>query len=301
MIVCAEHLTKKFGPTEVVKAINFSVRRGECFGMLGPNGAGKTTTIRMIYCACPQTSGTLSVFGLDVQRHPRKIKERLGVVPQDNNLDEDLTVIENLTMYARYFGIPGPEARHRAGSLLDFVQLASRSGDRIAALSGGMKRRLILARGLINSPELLILDEPTTGLDPQARRLVWQKLRQLKEGGTTIILSTHYMEDAEQVCDRVAIMDLGRIILTGNPLQLVHQIVGTQCHELEPAPGTDGLLDRRLKETGILFHKQGLTYYVFPDSAAGWSAEGIPHRRLLYRRATLEDLFLKLTGKELNQ
>ncbi|MBI4455654.1 MAG: ABC transporter ATP-binding protein [Acidobacteria bacterium] len=302
MIICATNLTKKFGSVEVVKGINFHVASGECFGILGPNGAGKTTTMRMIYCASPLTSGTLTVFDLDVQRHFRTIKARLGVVPQDNNLDDDLTVIENLLMYAEYFGIAKSEALHRAESLLEFVQLQEKSRDRISTLSGGMKRRLILARGLINRPHLLILDEPTTGLDPEARHLVWQKLRSLKENGTTVVLTTHYMEDAEQVCDRVAIMDLGTIIVEGNPVELVRGIVGTECYELEPFPATDGFLDHRLRDAGVPFHKLGATYYLFPGSATGeWTAEEIPHRRLLHRRATLEDLFLKLTGKELNQ
>ncbi|MBI3940570.1 MAG: ABC transporter ATP-binding protein [Acidobacteria bacterium] len=302
MIVHAQNLTKKFGETEVVRGINFHVKPGECFGILGPNGAGKTTTMRMIYCASPFTSGALTVFDLDVRRHPRQIKARLGVVPQDNNLDDDLRVIENLITYARYFGISGSEARRRAALLLDFVQLQDKTFERTPTLSGGMKRRLILARSLINHPQLLVLDEPTTGLDPQARRLVWQKLRSLKESGTTIVLTTHYMEDAEQVCDRVAIMDLGRIILTGNPVQLVGELVGTECHELEPAPGTDGMLDQRLSQAGVAFHKLGETYYIFPGSEiGGYKIDDVPHRRLLHRRATLEDLFLKLTGKELTK
>jgi lipooligosaccharide transport system ATP-binding protein len=302
MIVHAENLTKEFARVGVVRGISFFVKRGECFGILGPNGAGKTTTIRMIHCASPVTSGKLSVFDLDVNCHPRSIKARLGVVPQNNNLDEDLTVIENLLVYARYFGIPNAEAARSVQSLLEFVQLRDRSNDLIPTLSGGMKRRLILARGLINQPELLILDEPTTGLDPQARRLVWQKLRTLKENGTTMILTTHYMEEAEQVCDRVAIMDLGKIILEGNPLQLVLEKVGTECYELEPSPGTDGFLDRKLVERGMTFHKLGATYYIFPGPAEPrLKIEEIPHRRLLHRRATLEDLFLKLTGRELRE
>src|SRR3989442_2075465 len=302
MIVHAENLSKKFGQLEVVRQVDFSVQPGECFGILGPNGAGKTTTIRMIHCASPLTSGTLTVFDLDVRPHARKIKARLGVVPQDDNLDHDLTVIENLLVYTRYFSIPRAEALRRIQTLLEFVQLQDRRNDRIPLLSGGMKRRLILARSLVNQPELLVLDEPTTGLDPQARRMVWQRLRSLKQRGTTMILTTHYMEEAEQVCDRVAIMDIGKIILEGNPTRLVREMVGTECYELDPTPGTDGSLDRRLISEHIAFHKLGETYYIFPGSAAPrLKVEDIPHRRLLHRRATLEDLFLKLTGRELRE
>ena len=302
MIVCAENLTKKFGMTEAVRDISFVVPPGECFGILGPNGAGKTTTTRMIYGASPWTSGSLTVFGMDARRQSRQIKAALGVVPQENNLDPDLTVLENLLVYARYFGIPKAEALRQAESLLQAFQLENRARETIFTLSGGMRRRLTLARALINRPRLLLLDEPTTGLDPQARRLIWQRLRNLREAGTTIVLTTHYMEDAEQVCSQVAIMDAGRIILQGDPARLVREVVGTECYELEPAPGANGQVLRVLEAASLPFHRLGDTYYIFPDSASpSWQPTGLPHRRLLHRRATLEDLFLKLTGRELGQ
>ncbi|HEY2932328.1 MAG TPA: ATP-binding cassette domain-containing protein [Acidobacteriota bacterium] len=301
MIVSAENLVKKFDALEVVRGISFSVAPGECFGFLGPNGAGKTTIIRMIHGGSPVGSGSLTVFGLDITSHARQIKARLGVVPQDNNLDDDLSVLENLLVYARYFGIAKDQALSRSLALLNFVQLESKNDNRIPTLSGGMKRRLILARGLLNQPELLILDEPSTGLDPQARRLLWQKLRSLKSQGTTMILTTHYMEEAEQLCDRVAIMDAGKIILQGNPIDLVRERVGTECYEMEPAANLDGDLGSRLRAQSVPFHKFGETYYIFPAPGAEWKPSEFPHRRLLHRRATLEDLFLQLTGKGLTE
>ncbi|MGE5893041.1 MAG: ABC transporter ATP-binding protein [bacterium] len=221
LAVSAQGLVKDYGTLRAVDAIDFAIRGGECFGFLGPNGAGKTTVMSIIFCYMPPTAGDVKVFGLDVRKHPSEIKARIGVLPQENNLDPDLTVFENLIVYARYFDILKKEAAPLARELLSFVEISGKANVKIESLSGGMKRRLVLARSLINNPELLILDEPTTGLDPQSRRLVWEKLHQLKEKNTTQILTTHYMEEAERLCDRVAIMDSGKIIAVDTPRNLM--------------------------------------------------------------------------------
>jgi len=220
-IVSAQKLTKEYGIITAVDGIDFAILPGECFGFLGPNGAGKTTVMRIISCFLPPTSGTVTVFGTDVAREPSAIKARLGVMPQEDNLDPDLSVIENLVVYARYFDIPKKTAVPVANELLEFVELQDRGFMNIKELSGGMKRRLLLARSLVNSPEILILDEPTTGLDPHSRRAVWEKLNRLKFNNTTLLLTTHYMEEAERLCDRVAIMDSGHIITIDTPQNLM--------------------------------------------------------------------------------
>jgi len=220
-IVAANSLIKDYGSLRAVDNISFEIKRGECFGFLGPNGAGKTTVMGMIYCYMPPTSGNISVFDLDVVKHPSEIKARLGVMPQDNNLDPDLSVLENLFVYARYFDIPDKDSRTTAQELLKFVDLREKADVNIKDLSGGMKRRLLLARSLINHPEILILDEPTTGLDPHSRHAVWDQLNTLKSRGITLLLTTHYMEEAENICDRVAIMDTGKIIITDSPASLM--------------------------------------------------------------------------------
>lgn len=220
-IVSAKGLTKDYGPLTAVDHIDFDISGGECFGFLGPNGAGKTTVMRIIYCFMPPTSGTVTVFGMDVHKDASRIKSKIGVMPQDDNLDPDLTVIENLVVYARYFDILKKESAPIAQQLLHFVELLEKADVKIGNLSGGMKQRLLLARALINSPSLLILDEPTTGLDPHSRRSAWEKLNQLKAKNTTLILTTHYMEEAERLCDRVAIMDSGRIIVIDSPKRLM--------------------------------------------------------------------------------
>ncbi|GAB4484120.1 MAG: hypothetical protein OHK006_07490 [Thermodesulfovibrionales bacterium] len=225
-VVAAHQLTKDYGSFRAVDHIDFEIRPGECFGFLGPNGAGKTTAMKIIYCFMPPTSGRLTVFGLDVTKQPAAIKARLGVMPQENNLDPDLTVMENLIVYARYFDIPKRRARERAEALLGFVEITAKSQEKIANLSGGLKRRLVLARSLINDPQLLILDEPTTGLDPHSRRATWENLRNLMAQNTTILLTTHYMEEAESLCDRVAIMDEGRIKAVGSPSALGEEYGG---------------------------------------------------------------------------
>lgn len=225
-IIKASALTKKYGELTAVNSIDYEISTGECFGFLGPNGAGKTTVMGIIYCFMPPTSGEVRVFDFNVREHPAEIKSRLGVMPQDNNLDPDLTVLENLIVYARYFDIPKNESSEKANKLLDFVEMRDKSHVSIKDLSGGMKRRLMLARSLINSPELLILDEPTTGLDPHSRRSVWTQLNHLKSQGMTLLLTTHYMEEAERLCDRVAIMDAGKIITTDTPERLMNEHKG---------------------------------------------------------------------------
>ncbi len=220
-IVTAKNLTKYYNSLHAVDGIDFEIKEGECFGFLGPNGAGKTTAMSIIYCFVPPTSGKVNVFGMDVTKSPGKIKARLGVMPQDDNLDLELSVLENLIVYARYFNILKDKSIDLALSLLEFVELSEKANVNIRSLSGGMKRKLMLARALINDPEILILDEPTTGLDPHSRRTVWNKLNQLKQQNTTLILTTHYMEEAEQLCDRVAIMDSGKIVTIDTPSQLM--------------------------------------------------------------------------------
>jgi lipooligosaccharide transport system ATP-binding protein len=225
-IVEAKGLSKRYGKLTAVDNIDFKILKGECFGFLGPNGAGKTTVMGIIYCYMPPSSGEVNVFNLNVKEQPSEIKSRLGVMPQDNNLDPDLSVFENLIVYARYFDILIKESSHRAWNLLDFVELREKSGVNIKNLSGGMKRKLLLARALINNPDLLILDEPTTGLDPHSRHSVWEQLNHLKSKGITLILTTHYMEEAERLCDRVAIMDSGKIVTIDTPANLMSKYNG---------------------------------------------------------------------------
>lgn len=301
-IVLAEHLTKKFGNFVAVDNIDFYVNQGECFGFLGPNGAGKTTTMKMIYCVLPKTSGKLEVMGLDVDTHPREIKEIIGVAPQENNLDPDFSVYQNLIVYSRYFNIPREEAAERADKLLDFFQLQDKRDVIIEKLSSGMKRRLILARALLNEPKILILDEPTTGLDPQARHLIWEKLRQLKREGVTIILTTHYMEEAAQLCDRLVIMDYGRILVEGKPYELVEKFIGKEVLEVTG----DGEIVSYLHENyaRLEFEVVGDKIYIFVDEPEVLLA-GLSKRfrveQTIIRRATLEDVFLKLTGRGLRE
>jgi lipooligosaccharide transport system ATP-binding protein len=279
------------------------VYRGECFGFLGPNGAGKTTTMKMIYGAAIPTSGVLKVAGLDVRRHEREVKRRIGVVPQENNLDEDLKVKENLLVYGRYFDLPRKLVRQRAEELLEFVQLSERAGAQVEYLSGGMKRRLLVARALINDPDLVVLDEPTTGLDPQARHLVWDKLRELTSRGKTLVLTTHYMEEAAQLCDRLCIMEGGRFIAEGAPRELIEEHVSPEVLELRASPDTleklvllvEGLSDGIDRVGGAL-----IVHTSDSDAVTRKVREsGVVVDNILYRRATLEDVFLKLTGRSL--
>ena len=297
-IIEAAGLAKQFNGADAVAGISFSVRKGEVFGFLGPNGAGKTTTMKMIQCVSPRTGGSLPVFGLDPDKSPAEIKRRIGVVPQETNLDPDFTCEGNLRTYARYFDIPNNEAEKRVDELLGFVQLAEKRDFPIDKLSGGMKRRLILARALVNRPELLILDEPTIGLDPQARHLVWEKLRLLQAQGNTIVLTTHYLDEAARLCDRLVIMDTGKILVSGTPAGLVRQYAGAEIVEVEKS---DGVL-ACIRDLGAAYEDAGDMVLVHTDAAQEIAAALFARCRLkkiLTRAATLEDVFLKLTGRRL--
>ena len=302
-LVRARGLTKRFGDLTAVDAIDFDVQPGEAFGFLGPNGAGKTSTMRMIGCISPVTAGSLVVLGMDPARQGSLIRGRLGVVPQQDTLDMELTVLENLLIYGRYFDLSYQEARRRAGELLAFVQLADRAADEVERLSGGMKRRLTIARGLINEPDLMLLDEPTTGLDPQARHLVWERLYRLKRQGVTLILTTHYMDEAEQLCDRLVVMDKARIVAEGSPRSLVEQHSSREVLELRfedgNAPDLHGKLDGFVERSEQLPDR--LLLYG-PDGEATMEAIhalGIRPLSQLVRRSSLEDVFLRLTGRTL--
>ena len=299
-VVKAENLVKVFGNVVAVDGIRFTVQEGEVFGFLGPNGAGKTTTMKMIQCVSPKTAGTLQVFGMDVDEHPREIKAMMGVVPQDSNLDPDFTVRENLIQYARYFDIPVVEAEKRADTLISFMQLEEKKKTAIEKLSGGMKRRLILARALINHPRILILDEPTTGLDPQARHLIWDKLRGLVAEGNTILLTTHYMEEAAQLCDRIVIMDKGRILVEGNPGELVKQHAGEYVVEVD---ATEDVV-RCLQQHTIPYEPFGERVKIFSEEPRKITQLLLDECRMEHvasRPATLEDVFLRLTGRTLRE
>jgi lipooligosaccharide transport system ATP-binding protein len=306
-IVTAEGLEKRFGARAAVDGVSFSVREGECFGFLGPNGAGKTTTIKMITCTAAPSGGTLRVMGLDaVVANHRAIKTRLGIVQQEESLDPDLSIEKNLTMYASYFGMAHPEAIRRAEELMTFASVAERRHDQIRALSGGMKRRLMLARALINDPTLLVLDEPTTGLDPQARRLVWERIRSLRRDGMTILLTTHYMEEASQLCDRLIIMDGGRIVAEGTPAELIARHVGADVIEVylhgdRSAEHDVAALLETLGDGPWRTERAGEVLYLYlADAAVGLDVLSVlGDREVLHRRATLEDVFLRLTGHAL--
>jgi lipooligosaccharide transport system ATP-binding protein len=299
-MIVARGLTKSFGRVEAVRSIDFDIHQGEVFGFLGPNGAGKTTTMKMIYCMVTADAGTLTVSGIDVRSEPRAAKARLGIVPQDNNLDPDLSVYQNLTGYARYYGIAGRVAKQRADDLLEFMQLQEKRDVIIYDLSGGMQRRLVLARGLINEPEVLILDEPTTGLDPQARQLVWQKVRSLKRRGLTIVLTTHYMEEAASLCDRLAIMDHGQILVTGAPHELVDSLPGREvieAHSEDPA-----VIVHAGKHLGPgEVHGDGVYWFVESGQVDLGPVMQAGAQQVGRRPANLEDVFLKLTGRELGE
>lgn len=300
-IIRARGLTKRFGDLVAVAGIDLDIQEGECFGFLGPNGAGKTSTIRMIYGASPVTAGEVWVNGKDVRRCPREIKAAVGVVPQENNLDPDLSVIQNLLVYARYFSIPGAIARDRAREVLELLQLWDRRDSHTESLSSGMKRRLVIARGLINQPKVLILDEPTTGLDPQARHMVWQKLRQLKAQGVTLILTTHYMEEASHLCDRLAILDQGSVLVTGTPSEVISQYVGEEVLELAPRPEGREAIVSWLEQHGLETELVEDMIYVFGRDSSGLPQPPGVFDKVVRRRATLEDVFLRLTGRALRE
>jgi lipooligosaccharide transport system ATP-binding protein len=301
-LIHARGLTKRFGSLTAVDGIDFDVREGEAFGFLGPNGAGKSSTMRMIGCVSPVTAGTLRVLDLDPAHDGARIRARLGVVPQLDTLDNELTVRENLIIYGRYFGLSRRELHVRADELLEFVQLSERANDPVEPLSGGMKRRLTIARSLVNEPDVLLLDEPTTGLDPQARHVVWDRLFRLKQQGVTLVLTTHYMDEAEQLCDRLVIMNQGTIAEEGSPLELIQRLSSREVVELR-FPGEAPALEPSA------FNGQVARVEVLPDRILLYTDDGdalapVAHERLhpqsvLVRRSTLEDVFLRLTGRTL--
>jgi lipooligosaccharide transport system ATP-binding protein len=302
VLIKAENLTKKYGDLIAVDNIDFEVYQAECCGFLGPNGAGKTTTIRMIHCFLPITSGRLTVANLSVQTNEREIKKMIGVAPQENNLDPDFSVIKNLTVYARYFDISKADATTKADALLKFFQLEEKRDVDVDELSTGMKRRLILARALVNDPQILLLDEPTTGLDPQARHLIWDKVRELKKQGVTIILTTHYMEEAAELCDRVLIVDAGKIIEEGKPSDLIGKHVGEEVLEVENADQVMTTLHKQFPEARL--EVVGEKIHVFTNEPHGVFVkflEEFPLKGATVRSANLEDVFLKLTGRKLRE
>jgi lipooligosaccharide transport system ATP-binding protein len=299
----ARELKKSYDGFEAVKGVDFEVYRGECYGFLGPNGAGKTTTMKMIYGAVIPTDGELEVAGLDVRRCEREIKRRIGVVPQENNLDDDLKVKENLLVYGRYYDLPRKVAFQRAEELLEFVELTERAESPVDQLSGGMKRRLLIARALINDPEIVVLDEPTTGLDPQARHLVWDRLRALAAEGKTLVLTTHYMEEAARLCDRLVIMEGGLIIAQGSPKELIEEHVSPQVLEFRAGPEELERLRPVVEATADAVERTGEALLVFTadaDTIMDRVREcGVEVENTVYRNAGLEDVFLRLTGRRL--
>jgi lipooligosaccharide transport system ATP-binding protein len=292
----AQDLLKSYGDLVAVNRISFNVRYGEAFGMLGPNGAGKSTMMRMIYCRTPLTAGLLRVTGQDVTRDAHAIKEKVGVVPQENNLDPDLSVRDNLLIYARYFRIPRHIAEQRADELIEFVELREKRDVRIETLSGGMKRRLMIARALVNQPQILVLDEPTTGLDPHVRLAIWEKLRELREQGLTIVLSTHYMDEAEKLCDRLVIVDRGQILVSGTPRELIRE--HAQHFALE-ARGCNG---RPLQTSlpHVLAERRGSSHFYFASTAEELAPlmKEYEEYEVVLRPSNLEDVFLLLTDNE---
>jgi lipooligosaccharide transport system ATP-binding protein len=306
-LISARNLTKTFGSFTAVDGIDFDVQRGEAFGFLGPNGAGKSSTMRMIGCVAPVTSGRLSILGMDPATQGPAIRSRLGVVPQQDTLDIELTVRQNLFIYGRYFGLSKAELTPRVEELLDFAQLTERADAKVEPLSGGMKRRLTIARSLINEPEILLLDEPTTGLDPQARHVLWDRLYRLKQQGVTLVLTTHYMDEAEQLCDRLVVMDGGRIVAEGSPRSLIEQHSSREVAEIRFMPGENAsavpAIERALgsSEARIEVLPDRVLLYVHDGEAAVNRIRdaGLEPESTLVRRSTLEDVFLRLTGRSL--
>jgi len=300
-VIEARNLRKTFGNLVAIDDLSFTVAAGECFGILGPNGAGKTSTIRMIYAFSPPSSGTLAVLGMDITRQARQVKDRIGVCQQENAVDPDLTVLQNLEVFASYFNIPAGEARKRSRELLKFMALETREKSKPGELSGGMLRRLVIARALLNRPELLILDEPTTGLDPQTRHQLWERLENLKREGLTILLTTHYMDEAARLCDRLLIVDKGRLLVEGKPAELIQQHVGRHVLEIvEPAGGIEAFL----REQGASFENLGHRIIVSLDDGEELCLKlrkRFGEIGCIMRMATLEDVFLRLTGRELRE
>ena len=302
VLIASKDLTKKYNGNPAVDGITFQVFKGECCGFLGPNGAGKTTTVKMIHCALPLSSGTLTVAGMNVSEKPREIKKVIGVAPQENNLDPDFTVLNNLVVYARYFDIPKVEAITRAEGLLKFFQLEEKRNVIIDALSTGMKRRLILARALINNPQILLLDEPTTGLDPQARHLIWDTVHSLKKQGVTIILTTHYMDEAAELCDRILIMDYGKIIEEGKPIDLIRKHAGEEVLEVDYDEKVMKMLQEKFPDARLDVVSDRIRVFTNqPHGVFTTFLEDFPAKGAAIRNANLEDVFLKLTGRQLRE
>jgi lipooligosaccharide transport system ATP-binding protein len=312
VLVEAVGLVKRYPPRDrrstgftAVDGIDFPLRRGEAFGFLGPNGAGKSSTMRMIACVSPPTAGSLRVLGMDARTDGRRIRARLGVVPQDDALDRELTVRENLLIYGRYFGLPSEVIAERSARLLEFAQLAERGAERVEALSGGMRRRLTIARALINEPEILLLDEPTTGLDPQARHVLWDRLFRLKQQGVSLVLTTHYMDEAEQLCDRLVVVDSGRIVAHGSPAELIATHSTREVLELRFDIGEQGTALEKLRAAGVRDRVEELPDRLLWYTAEGEAALAAVHQlglqpvTAMVRRSSLEDVFLALTGRTL--
>lgn len=302
-VISAENLTKTYGDVAAVDGISFTVQAGESFGLLGPNGAGKSTTMKMIGGVTRRSAGRLTIMGLDPDTHGPEVRAHLGVVPQQDNLDEELRVRDNLLVYGRYFGLPMSYLRPKADELLEFAQLTDKARSKVDALSGGMKRRLIIARSLINEPQILLLDEPTTGLDPQARHILWDRLFRLKEQGVTLILTTHYMDEAEQLCDRLIVVDKGRIMAEGSPAQLIRGHSTREVVELRFGSERNAAIASRLEGIGErleVLPDRVLMYAHDGESALEQvSARGLRPLTSLVRRSSLEDVFLRLTGRSL--
>jgi lipooligosaccharide transport system ATP-binding protein len=298
-VLAARALSKSYGGLEVVRGIDLAVASGECFGLLGPNGAGKTTTLRLCLGLTHPDSGGIELLGEPVPARARQARMRVGVVPQFDNLDPDFTVTENLLVYGRYFGMPSKAIEERVPALLDFAGLAGRGDAKINTLSGGMKRRLTLARALVNDPQLLFMDEPTTGLDPQARHLIWERLRRLAQEGKTIVLTTHFMEEAERLCNRLAIMDAGRIIAQGTPRSLIAEHIERQVVEVH-GPGYEAWMERA-KTLAARVERAGDTVFCYAEDVGPilGNLSGNGELNYLHRQANLEDVFLKLTGRDL--
>ncbi|HTY76035.1 MAG TPA: ATP-binding cassette domain-containing protein [Candidatus Nanoarchaeia archaeon] len=301
VLIRARGLTKRFNDFTAVDHIDFEVYKGECIGFLGPNGAGKTTTVRMIYCFLPVSEGELTVAGLNVSNDARTIKGMIGVSPQDDNLDPDFTVIKNLQVYARYFDIPKDKALKRAQDLLKFFSLEDKKDSSMYQLSGGMKRRLIMARALINEPRILLLDEPTTGLDPQGRHLVWDEIRTLRKQGVTIILTTHYMDEAAALCDRILIVDNGKVIQTGGPHELIKQFAGEDVLEVEFDEEMVKTLKTELPNAEVEVFGDQVRVFAKEHGVFESVINQFPNKTMTIRNANLEDVFLKLTGRKLRE
>lgn len=304
-LITARGLVKRFGDFTAVDGIDVEVRRGESFGFLGPNGAGKSSTMRMIGCVSPVTEGELRIFGMDPATRGKEIRARIGVVPQADQLDEQLTVQDNLELYGRYFDLPRAECRRRAAELLEFVQLTDRARSKIEPLSGGMKRRVTIARSLMNEPELLLLDEPTTGLDPQARHVLWDRLYRLKQRGVTLVLTTHYMDEAEQLCDRLVVMDGGRIVAEGSPRDLIARYSTREVLEVRFGAGRNAEHETQLRGIGDRLEVLADRVLVYADDGESALREvhsrGLSPESSLVRRSSLEDVFLRLTGRSLEE